>query len=67
MPRAPPDLVVKSHLRKHASQVVDVHSRGKALAASHALSALACIPNFLVQFHTQLRGTLENMNKLAEW
>ena len=66
MPRGAPDPVVESHLGEHAAQIVDVHFGSKALAAAPAWSAFPRVPSFLVQFHTQLRGTLENMKELAE-
>ena len=48
VPGGAPDLVVESHLSKHAAQIVDVHFGSKALAAACALRAFPCVPSLLV-------------------
>src|SRR6266568_4882295 len=59
--------VIESNLWKDALQIFDVHLRGKPLTAALAERRLSRFSCRLVELHTELSGTLENMEELSEW
>ena len=59
--------IIESELRQDCAKIVDVHARGKALAAARAIRAGVFVSGVLVQFDAQLRGTLEDVEELSEW
>ena len=66
MPGRSGDAVIKSKLRQCVFQVVDLHSRRKALAAADAMRAFIACSSLLIKLCAQLSWTLKDMKEFSK-
>src|SRR5262249_3509095 len=60
------DPVVEAKRRQHAAEILDLHTRGVALPAPRAYSALVFAAGRLIELHAELGRPLKDVEELAE-
>jgi hypothetical protein len=59
--------VIETQPGEDLPQIVDVHLRGEALAATRAHRAGPGIPSLVIELYANLSWSLKNMEELPEW